>query len=83
MSTITWTDEHTARSMEIWNQYQADHDLSERRGDVAGIDPATGEVWIESSAKKIAEVRDKVGLTSPLFFIRVGYDYHVRKGARR
>jgi hypothetical protein len=83
MSTMTWTDEDTARAERFWNEYQQNHDLSGLRGQVAGIDPNSGKVWIAESAKAIVAERKKAGEHSLLFFVRVGYDYHVRKGARR
>ena len=79
MTTINWTDDDTARATKFWNEYQQNHDLSGLRGQVAGIDPVSGRVWIAESAIAIVAERDKAGESSPLFFIRVGYDYHVRK----
>lgn len=83
MSTMTWTDDDTDRAMKFWNEYQQKHDLSGLRGHVAGIDPNSGKVWIAESAKAIVAERNKQGEHSLLFFIRVGFDYHVRKGGRR
>lgn len=79
MSTVTWTDDDTDRAMKFWNEYQQNHDLSGLRGQVAGIDPKSGRVWIKHSALAISAERDEVGDDSPLFFIRIGRDYHVRK----
>lgn len=82
MSTITWTDDDTSRAMKFWNEYQQNHDLSGLRGQVAGIDPNSGRVWIGKSALEIVDQMDAEGIDNQLFFIRVGYDYHVRKGGR-
>lgn len=82
MSTSTWTDNDTAKAMEIWNEYQKNNDVEDMRGQVAGIDPISERVWIAPSAIETAEAMEADGVNHLLFFIRVGYDYHVRKGGR-
>lgn len=81
--TTTWTDADTAVAKQIWEQYQQEHDVSNRRGQAVGIDPQTGEVWFGKSAVDIVVERQNLGLTSLLFFERVGFRTYLRKGARR
>ena len=80
--TTTWTDADTAEAKRIWEQYQRDHDVSHLRGQAAGIDPKTGEVWIGKSAIDIVVDRQSHGLTSLLFFERIGFPTYLRKGGR-
>ena len=34
------------RAKQIWAEYQKQHDVSDRVGQTAGIDPVRGRVWI-------------------------------------
>jgi hypothetical protein len=77
------TSEEIQSAKRVWAEYQQTHDLSDRKGEIAGIDPATGEVWIGEWITDIVDVRDAKGLTSPLFFERIGYPTALRKGGRR
>lgn len=83
MSTTQWTEDDTNKARQIWEEYQKEHDLSDRIGQAAGIDPRTGEVWFGDSALDIVDQRREKGLTSPLFFERVGSPAYWRKGGRR
>ncbi|HTQ38584.1 MAG TPA: hypothetical protein VMJ32_06125 [Pirellulales bacterium] len=83
MSTEAWTDIETERAKQIWSEYAANHDLSDRKGQAAGIDPATGQIWFGESAADIAHQLEDAGTSKPLFFIRVGYETYLRKGGRR
>jgi hypothetical protein len=74
------TDQEIAQARRIWADYQQTHDLSERIGDMAGIDPATGEVWIGEWVTDIALQRKARGLTSPLLFERIGAPTGLFKG---
>ena len=78
-----WTAEDTRKAKAIWEEYQKQHDLSDRIGQAAGIDPHSGQVWIGESAIDIVEQRQKENLDSPLFFERVGFPTYLRKGGRR
>lgn len=68
---------------EIWADYQRTHDVSDRKGQAAGIDPRTGEVWLGESAIDIDQQRKLKGLSSPLFIERIGSPTYLRKGGRR
>ena len=83
MQTVQWNPDQTARAKRIWTQYQQTHDLSDRTGQAAGIDPETGEVWFGEDALDIVRQRREKGLDSPLFFERVGSTTYLRKGGRR
>jgi len=78
-----WTEKDTRVAKEIWTDYEAAHDLSDRKGQAAGIDPKSGEVWFGKDIVDIAAKREKQGLHSPLFFVRVGSPTYYRKGGRR
>lgn len=80
MASSTWTDTDTARALQIWAEYQKNHDLSAYKGQTAGIDPATGKIWFGESTVEIWEKRKAEGVESPLYFVRVGFDYYLRKG---
>jgi hypothetical protein len=82
LTETTWTDEHTKNAIRFWEEYQAAHDVSAKVGQTVGIDPMTGEVWFGKSALDIVDERDAAGKTSPLYFVRVGKEYYVRKGGR-
>lgn len=83
MQTAQWTADQTARAKRIWKEYQQAHDLSDRTGQAAGIDPETGDVWFGEDALDIVRQRREKGLDSPLFFERVGSATYLRKGGRR
>uniref|UniRef100_A0A7C2PAA6 DUF5678 domain-containing protein n=1 Tax=Schlesneria paludicola TaxID=360056 RepID=A0A7C2PAA6_9PLAN len=80
---LSLTDAEIARAKQIWKEYQQTHDVTAMRGWAAGIDPVTGEVWLGEDIGDIVEQRRQIGLTSPLFFERVGYRTYIRKGARK
>lgn len=82
-TTTDWTPADTEAARRIWQGYQTEHDLSGRIGQAAGIDPRTGEVWLGDSIVDIVDQRKAKGLSSPLFFERIGYPTYFRKGRRR
>ena len=83
MDVQTWTPEDTAKAVAIWTDYQKTHDVSERKGQTVGIDPATGRVWFGERIVDIVTQLDAEGVTALLYFVRVGYDYYDRKGGHR
>ena len=83
MSVSTLTDEDVARACRIWAEYQQDHDLSDRTGQAAGIDPASGRIWFGESAKDIVQQMDAEGINTLFYCVRVGFDYYLRKGGHR
>jgi len=83
MAVETWTAADTAKAQAIWAEYQKIHDVSARKGQAVGIDPASGRVWFGASAKDIAHQMEQQCLFAPLLFLRVGCPYYVRKGGRR
>jgi hypothetical protein len=62
--------------------YQRRHDLADRIGQVAGIDPRSGRIWFGSSVHDIVSQRAAEGLDSPLYFERVGSEAYRYKGNR-
>jgi hypothetical protein len=75
-----WTEEDTARAQGFWREYQQAHDVSDRLGQTAGIDPKTGRVWFGKSALDIVEQLDAQNARRLLYFVTVGLDYYRRKG---
>jgi hypothetical protein len=39
MPVSNWTEADTVRAEQLWEAYQREHDLSDRHGQVVGIDP--------------------------------------------
>ena len=74
------TEADSRNAKRIWAEYQKQHDITERIGQTAGIDPKSGQIWFGDSAIEIVDRRRAEGLTSPLFFERVGYAAYFRKG---
>jgi hypothetical protein len=83
MSVCNWTEDDTARALQIWAEYQKHHDVSHRKGQAVGIDPVSGKVWFGESALDIRRQMDAEGTDTPLYLLRVGYDYYLRKGGHR
>lgn len=78
-----WTEEDTRRARQIWEEYQSRHDLSDRKGQVAGIDPVTHRVWLGEWIADVVDQRDAEGIGNPLLFVRVGSEGVFRKGGRQ
>ena len=83
MFSTKWTQADTQRAQGIWANYAAHHDLSDRIGQTAGIDPVSGRIWFGQSAADIVKQMDAAAASVLLFFIRVGQDTYFRKGGRR
>ena len=83
MEHTNWTEDDSHKAKRIWVEYQKSHDIVDRIGQTAGIDPKSGRIWFGDSAIEIVERRRAEGLTSPLFFQRVGSVSYLRKGGRR
>jgi hypothetical protein len=83
MTVRAWRDEDTTQAQQWWAVYQQTHDLTARRGQTAGIDPVQGRVWFGDSAQAIATQVATEGVSTPLYFVRVGSDYYLRKGGRQ
>ena len=82
MTTRTWTEADTQRALEIWREYQRQHDVSALHGKAVGIDTVSGRVWFGEDASEVADAARAEGVdTSNMLGIRVGYDYYARKGA--
>ena len=79
----SWDEADSAKAHQIWVEYQQQYNLSDRLGQTAGIDPHSGRIWFGESVQDIVTQRDAEGLSSPLFFERVGSKTYYRKGNRR
>ena len=83
VSTSSPTFVDVARAKEIWAAYRAQHDISGQIDQTAAIDPVSGRIWFGESG---LDAHDKMladGIDAPIYCVRVGYDYYVRKGMRR
>jgi hypothetical protein len=69
-----------ARAQQIWDEYQKQHDVSDRIGQAAGIDPVSGRLWFGESIVDISKQLEAEGIARPLFFVRVGSSAYLRKG---
>jgi hypothetical protein len=83
MSVTDRTDVDVDRARQIWDEYQKQHDVSDRRGQAAGIDPVSGRIWFGESAIDIVEQMDAEDAFTPFYCVRVGFDYYLRKGGHR
>jgi hypothetical protein len=83
MSESNWSPAATERALQLWAEYQQQHDLTARIGQTAGIDPVSERVWFGKSAKEIWLQQDAEGIDAPCYYVRVGKDYYLRKGGRR
>ena len=83
MAGDTWTENDTIRAQQFWQAYQRQHDVTKRIGQTVGIDAINGQVWFGASAKEIVAQLEAEGVTRPLYFVRVGTDYYLRKGKRQ
>lgn len=83
MTTSHWTEADSVQAEKLWSEYEHQHDLSDKAGQTAGIDPASGRIWLGESIQAVIAQRDAHGSDAPLFFVRVGSDTDYRKGSRR
>lgn len=81
--TTPWTDADRQKAQAVWDEYQRQHDVSARRGQAVGIDPASGRVWFGAQGLDAINAARADGVTTPLLLLRVGYSYYQRKGGRR
>jgi hypothetical protein len=82
MPTSTWKPEYTSRALELWEEYQRQHDLSDQIGMVAAIDPVSGRVWIDESGAEVAAQMRREGVGVPVYFVRIGYPTFLKKRRR-
>src|SRR5688500_8611642 len=81
---LSMTQAEITRAKAIWADYQRTHDLADRVGHVAGVDPTTGGGWIGRRFDEVATRRSADGFpASPLFLVRIGSPRALRKGGRR
>jgi hypothetical protein len=83
MNVSQMTDADVQKAEQIWAEYQTQHDVSNRKGRAAGVDPASGRIWLGDSIEDIARQLEGEGIEVPLYFVRVGYNYYYRKGGHR
>ena len=67
MTVSNWTEADSNRALEIWSDYQQHHELSEKAGQTAGIDPASGRIWFGESIQDVVIQRDADGTDALCF----------------
>jgi hypothetical protein len=82
-SASQWTAADTEKAKQIWAEYQREHDLSDRIGMTAAIEPHSGRVWIGQSIDDVISQRDAEGIEAPVFLERIGFPAYFRKGGHR
>lgn len=80
--TVNWTKDDTLEAKQFWTRYRQQHDVSNRTGQTAGIDPRQGRIWFGDSIRDVVSQRDEEGVNTPLFFVRVGSETYFQKGRR-
>lgn len=83
MSASSMTDLDVKRAKEIWARYCEEHDISALKDQTAAIEPVSGRIWFGESGLDAHQKMVADGIDAPIYCIRVGYDYYVRKGVRR
>ena len=67
MKDLNWEQADSRKAKQIWEEYQKQHNLSDRIGQTAGIDPKSRRIWFGSSIRDIVLQRSSEGLDSPAF----------------
>jgi len=57
----------SAKAKIAWTEYCRRHDVSQRKGQTAGIEPMSGRVWIGNSIPDVVRQRDEAGVEAPLW----------------
>jgi hypothetical protein len=73
----------TQRARAIWDDYCRDHDITPLIGQTVGIEPVSGRIWFGESASEVYDKKIADGVNEPMYCVRVGYDYYLRKGLRQ
>jgi hypothetical protein len=71
------------RAKTLWEEYCREHDVRLQKGQTVGIEPVSGRVWFGESATDVHRKMVAEGIDRPAYFVRVGYDYYLRKGSRQ
>jgi len=51
MNSNEWNRSDSVKAKIIWEKYSGEHDLSQRKGQTAGIDPESGRIWFGESIR--------------------------------
>ncbi len=69
----TLTDADSMKAKNIWSEYLQNHDVSDRTGQTAGIDPKSGRIWFGKSIIDIVNQQKAEGVFVPLFLNGLGF----------
>jgi hypothetical protein len=83
MVVAIWTEADSERAVQIWSEYEQNHDVSQMKGQTAGIDPGTSHIWFGDSIEDVVAQRDGAGSDALLYFVRIGYKTYYRKVGKR
>lgn len=83
MEPRTATDPLWEKVDQIWAEYRQSHDEVTTGRVAVGIDPATGDVFLGTSAKEITMRLIKEGRPRRLYFRWSDDPYYTHKGTRR
>ncbi len=78
-----WTEDDSRKANHIWEEYKSQHNITDRVGQTVDIDLKSKQIWFGDSTLQIVQRRLAEGLTSPLFFERIGFSAYLCKGGRR
>ncbi len=57
MKRLNWEQVDSYKAKQIWEEYQKQHNLSDRIGQTVGIDPQSKRIWFGSSIRDPREFR--------------------------
>ena len=60
------------KALQIWDDYRREHDVSDRSGQVVGIDPDTGRIWFGKTVRDVSRQLDAEPVRPVLFLVRIG-----------
>ncbi len=78
-----WKPADTEKAEQTWAAYQRQHDVADKFGMTAGIEPHSGRIWFGKSIGDVIAQRDAEGIDAPLFLERIGFPAYFRKGGHR
>jgi len=82
MSATLLSQQEIAAAEAAWAKFLTSESDRGHDGEVAGIDPHSGEVTLGRTIAEIVEYRGAHGQTGPLMFKRIGSSAVYRKGHR-
>lgn len=82
MSAELLSKQQIAAAEADWMAFLKNQSVNGHEGEVAGIDPNSGEITLGRSIAEVVQRRGEAGATGPLLFKRIGSAAVYRKGHR-